>query len=68
MDGFFETSAKDGTGVKDLFNHIAGQVVKHKQSNRRSASLTANDHLNRMEQSNDKSGKPDKKCPACSIF
>ena len=64
VDGFFETSAKEGTGVKELFNHVAGQVISRKKENRSSSSLQPNDHHARV--SGDKA-KPKKKCN-CTIF
>ena len=30
VEVFFETSAKDGTGIKELFNHVAAEVLHRK--------------------------------------
>ena len=62
---FYETSAKEGTGIKELFDYIALEAYKRRMLTRSSKIIRPNDHLNRMKATKDKDGN-DKRC--CTIF
>ena len=62
---FYETSAKEGTGIKELIDHIALEAYKRRMLLRSSWAIRPNDHINRLKSSKDKDGH-DKRC--CTIF
>ena len=62
---FYETSAKEGTGIKELFDNVALEAYRRRMLTRTSNAIRPNDHLKRMKSTKDKDGN-EKRC--CTIF
>ena len=67
IDYFFETSARENTGIQELFSHIATEAyIKGKSVEARTSLIVRpSDHKRRMDAAEQE--KETSRCP-CSIF